>query len=78
MGKDPPMASNLLNLLPLANTSLCLPSAGAYVGDGMPPVQAKLAAARIKRWEYIEMGKLLPEFWVSTRDGEGEGRERKA
>ena len=55
----------------------CLPSAGVYVGDGMLPVPAKLAG-RIKRWDYIEMGELLPEFWISMRDGEREGRERKA
>ena len=76
-GEDPPKASSLPNLLPLANASLCLLLAGAYVSDGMPPVQVKLVA-RIKRWEYIEMGELLPEFWVSTKGGEGEGSERKA
>ena len=37
-GEDPPMASNLLNLLSLANASLCLTSARVYVGNGMPPI----------------------------------------
>jgi len=54
-----------------------LPAAGAYVGDEMPLVPAKLAE-KIKRREYVEMGELLPEFWTSTREGEGDGKERRA
>ena len=41
--------------------------AGMYVGDGLPPVPARVAA-KIKRWEFIEMYELLPEFW--TQKGE--------
>ena len=38
-----------------------------YVGDGLPPVPARVAA-KIGRWEFIEMYELLPEFW--TQKGE--------
>ena len=41
-------------------------SDGVFLGDGLPPVPAKLAE-RIGRWEYIEMYKLLPEFWPSQK-----------
>ena len=44
---------------------------GVYVGDGLPPVPAKLAA-RIRRWEFVEMHELLPEFWADPR-GETSG-----
>ena len=58
-----------------------VPAAGAYVGDGMPPVPAKLAA-KVRRWEFVEMGELLPEFWVGQpRELEREasrGRTRQA
>ena len=74
----PPAGGNLtssaittFNLLPLANPVLKLPVGGAYVGEGMPPVPAKLAA-RIWRWEYVEMGELLPEFWIGSKAEEGE------
>ena len=73
----PPAVMSLLNLLPLASPTLRLPTAGAYVGDGMPPVPAKLAA-KIRRWEFVEMGELLPEFWVAPRDGEGDNKVRRA
>ena len=76
-GEDPPVAASMLNLLPLASSMKRLPAAGTYVGDGMPPVPAKLAE-KIKRWEYVEMGELLPEFWASAREGEGDGKERRA
>ena len=72
-----PAAMSLLNLLPLASPTLRLPMAGAYVGNGMPPVPAKLVA-KIRRWDFVEMGKLLPEFWVTPRDGEGDNKERQA
>ena len=44
--------------------------AGTYVGDGMPPVPARLAA-KIQRWEFVEMGELLPEFWAGLKEPEG-------
>ena len=49
---------------------------GAYVGDGMPPVPEKLVN-KIRRWEFMEMGELLPEFWVGPKEVEGEpGKEK--
>lgn len=42
---------------------------GAYVGDGLPPVPQK-TVDRIQKGEYVEMGDLLPEFWVAPREGE--------
>ena len=50
--------------------------AGTYVGDGMSPVPAK-HASKIRRWGFVEMGKLLPEFWVAPRDGEGDNKQRQ-
>ena len=41
-------------------------SDGVFLGDGLPPVPAKLAE-RIGRWEYIEMYELQPEFWPSQK-----------
>ncbi len=51
---------------------IALPSDGVYVGDGLAPVPAKLAA-RIRRGEYINMGELLPEFWSNQAQRRGEG-----
>jgi len=53
--------NSLTNLLPQAMASLTPALAGVYVGDGLPPVPQKLAD-KIHRWEFIDMGKLLPEF----------------
>ena len=62
----------VLGELPLASGPLVKdPAAGAYVEDGMPPVPARLAA-KIRRWEFVEMGKLLSEFWVGPREVEVE------
>ncbi len=53
------------------------PHSGGYVGDGMPPVPAKLVN-KIRRWEFIEMGELLPEFWVGPKEAEGDvGKEKR-
>ncbi len=68
-----PATQTVTNLLPQANDSLALPSDGVYVGDGLAPVPAKLAA-RIRRGEYIDMGELLPEFWSNLREEESEAR----
>ena len=35
-------------------------------GASMPLVPARLAA-KIRRWEFVEMGELLPEFWIGPR-----------
>ena len=56
------------DLLPTGGLGSKIPAAGAYVGDGMPPIPAK-----IRRWEFVEMGDLLPEFWVGPpKEAEGE------
>ena len=68
-------AALMANLLPYANASLQHQMVGAYVGDGLPPVPPKLAA-KIRRWEFIEMGELLPEFWAS-KDEEGDKRDSR-
>ncbi len=52
------------NLLPLAGSSLVLPSEGVYVGDEVPLVPQKLA----ERGGYVEMGELLPEFWSAPNE----------
>ena len=48
-------------------------SGGVYVGDGLPPVPAKLAA-KIRRGEFVEMGELLPEFWSAPRDKDSDSK----
>ena len=40
---------------------------GVYVGEGAAPVPKKLAD-KILRWEFVEIGELLPEFWLCARD----------
>ena len=51
----------LTNLLPFAPTRLAPPMPGVYVGEGLPPVSAKLAD-KIQRWEYIEMSAGVLEY----------------
>ena len=63
--------------MPLATHNLKPPARGAYIGEGLPPVPARLAA-KIRQWEYIEMGELLPKFWSGPKDGEGEAHKRQA
>ena len=70
------VAASLANLLPAANESLSLPSNGVYVGDGLVPVPAKLAA-RIREGNFIDMGELLPEFWCHTREEDGQKPDMK-
>ena len=41
---------------------------GTHIGEGLPPVPAKLVA-RIVRHEFVEMHELLPEFWHDQKDG---------
>ena len=36
-----------------------------YVGEGIAPVPKKVAD-RILRWDFVEMGELLPEFGLSA------------
>ena len=67
------VAAKLANLLPSANAELAPCSDGVYIGDGLPPVPAKLAA-KIRKGEFVEMGELLPEFWSSHREEDTEGK----
>ncbi len=58
-------AAALCNLLPV--TGLWHTSAtdtGIYIGEGLPPVPTKLAE-KIRKWEFVDMAELLPEFWGS-------------
>ena len=74
-GSDPSSSSAAVqNLLPGANSTLTLPTEGVYVGEGTSPVPTKLA---IKIWkgEYVDMGELLPEFWVDAREQSDVRRE---
>ena len=76
--KEMSVAAMLANLLPLTNSSLQLPSEGVYVGDGIPPVPAKLAA-KIRRGEFVDMGELLSEFWSTPKEDDTDSkRETKA
>ena len=43
------------------------------MGDGLPPVPAKLAK-KIQGGEFVDMHELLPELWSSVRDEEGAPR----
>ena len=43
------------------------------MGDGLPPVPAKLAK-KIQGGEFVDMHELLPELWSSVRDEGGAPR----
>ena len=49
------------------------PPSGVCMGDGLSPVPAKLVA-KIRRGEFVEMGELLPEFNVGSREEHGTSR----
>ncbi len=71
------VSAMMRNLLPLADSSLVLPSEGVYVGDGVPPVPQMLAEL-IRRGGYVEMGELLSEFWSALNEEprkEAKGRQ---
>ena len=59
-------SAGLLNLLPISSSRVLTPSSGIYVGEGLPPVPPKLAA-KIMRWEFVDMAEMLPEFWSNTK-----------
>ena len=70
----------MANLLPQANTGLASIPQGVYVGEGLPPVPAKVAA-KIRQGDFVDMTELLPEFWALPRDedgGKSESRSRRA
>ena len=55
-------AAAFCNLLPFGGGGGTQGSTGIYIGEGLPPVPSKLAD-RIRKWEYIDMSELLPEYW---------------
>ena len=67
------LAATMCTLLPAAgNTGPSAPSTGVYIGEGLPPVPLKLVE-KIRRWEYTDMSKFLPEFWVPLGSSQQEG-----
>ena len=71
-----PASSSLAAPLP---TQQKTPSAGppTHIGEGLPPVPARLAA-KILRRELVEMHELLPEFWQDHKEGGKAGDRAKA
>ena len=64
----------LANLLPWSlPTPQTDKTCGVYVGERLPPVPRKLAD-RICCREYVEMAKMLPEFWPVAVPEELEGK----
>ncbi len=53
------LLTNLLHQTPGGHVAV---ARGVYIGEGLAPVPRKLAD-RIWKWEFIDMGELLPEFW---------------
>ena len=67
------LAATMYNLLSAAgNPGTSAPSIGMYIREGPPPVFLKLAE-KICRWEYTDLSKLLPEFWVPLDSSQQEG-----
>ncbi len=58
-------AAMLANLLPITTLPSATKSQGIYIGEGLPPVPEKLAC-KIRRWDFVDMTELLPEFWGSS------------
>ena len=67
------VASTLCNLLPMAGSSSQSLGTGIYIGEGLPPVPPKLAE-KIRRWEFVDMAELLPEFWSLPLTTKSEGQ----
>ena len=45
---------------------------GVYIGEGMTAVPKRLAE-KIWRWEFVDMGELLPDGWAQGKSEEGAG-----
>ncbi len=72
-GRPGPAAATVCNLLPVIGAvtqghPMPTASNGIYIGEGLPPVPLKLAE-RIRRWNFIDMSELLPEFWTTATGG---------
>ena len=63
------IASLLQDLSPMEGTSSSSSTKGGgiYVGDSLPPIPPRIAA-KVCRWEFVEMYELLPEFWVQKEE----------
>ena len=63
------IASLLQDLSPMEGTSSSSSTkgGGVYVGDSLPPIPPRIAA-KVCRWEFVEMYELLPEFWVQKEE----------
>ena len=59
-------SAGLLNLLPIPASQALPPTSGVYIGEGLPPVPPKLAA-KILRWDFVDMAEMLPEYWSSAK-----------
>lgn len=73
---SPISMATLTNSVALTAPPPKLAVGGAFIGEGLPPVPQKLAA-KIHRWEYVDMGELLPEFLARQRE-EDEAKDRAA
>ena len=60
---------------PTPGESAYVSTEGVYIGEGLPPVPAKLAR-KIRVGEFIEMDELLPEVWIMKEGGEPEPKRR--
>ena len=60
---------------PTPGESAYVSTEGVYIGEGLPPVPAKLAR-KIRAGEFIEMDELLPEVWTMKEGGEPEPKRR--
>ena len=60
---------------PTPGESAYVSTVGVYIGEGLPPVPAKLAR-KIRAGEFIEMDELLPEVWTMKEGGEPEPKRR--
>ena len=70
-----PAVPQVTNLLPwIQPEPTADPHGGVYVGEGLPPVPVKLAE-RIRRWDYVDMAELLPEFWPVAKPDDTDGRK---
>ena len=73
-------ASSILvlgELPPVGGPTVKGPVAGAYVGDGMPLVPARLAA-KIRRWEFVEMWGIIAGVLGRTQGGGSGSTKGKA
>ena len=63
-GRDPSALLTLpKNVPPMPGDLVGVSTEGAYIGEGLPPVPAKLMR-KIRAGEFIEMDELLPEVWT--------------